>query len=187
MVLRFVKTLWNDWPARMTGPLSLILLFIPIVAPQFTAKYLGGATLVWLVCFLCLMVAAYRAWLLEHRARIAEKLDPLIEDVKLLRQLWDKIQYDHRESGFIRFPLAGFDVEKWEEVHKQMLRLYFWTSLQAQRVAWRFEEIGIMEQSRLSEVMNNQDLRRAINALDYTKLLEEHAETLAQHRRRIGN
>lgn len=115
----FLKTLWNDWPARMTGPLSLILLFVPILAPQFTAKYLGGTTLVWLVCFLCLIVAAYRAWLLEHRARIAEKLDPLIEDANLLRQLWDKIQYDHRESQLIRFPLAGFDVKEWEEVHKQ--------------------------------------------------------------------
>ena len=44
MVLRFIKTLWNDWRARMVGQLSLILLFIPILAPQFTAKYLWPGT-----------------------------------------------------------------------------------------------------------------------------------------------
>jgi hypothetical protein len=186
MVLRFIKTLWNDWPARMTGPLSLILLFIPILAPQFTSNYLGGTTLVWFVCFLCLIVAAYRAWLLEHRTRIAEKLDPLIEDANLLRQLWDKIQYDYRESDLIRFPLAGFDVKEWEEVHKQLLRLFFWTNLQAHRVQWRFKEIGVTQQPRLSAVMGNQNLRGTMNGLEYTKLLEEHAALLARQRQRLA-
>jgi hypothetical protein len=185
MVWLFLKTLWHDWPARMTGPLSLILLFIPIIAPQFTAKYLGGTTLVWLVCFLCLIVAAYRAWLLEHRARVAEKLDPLIEDTELLRQLWDKIQYDHRESKLIQFPVFGFDVKEWEEVHKQLLRLFLLTSLQAQKAVRRFKELGIMEQPRLSAVMGDQNLR-TLNALQFTKLLEEHAALLAQHRKRLA-
>jgi hypothetical protein len=169
----------------MTGPLALILLFIPIIAPQFTAQHLGGSALVWILSFLCLIVSAYRAWLLEHRARIAEKLDPLIEDAKLLRQLWDKIRYDHRESRLIQFPLGGFDVKEWEEVHKQLLRLFFWTNLQAHRVQLRFKEIGITEQPRLSAVMSNQNLRGAMNALEYTRLLEEHAALLAGYRERI--
>ena len=185
MVLRFIKTLWNDWRARMVGQLSLILLFIPILAPQFTAKYLWGSTRVWLVCFLCLIVAAYRAWRLENRARTAERLDPLIEDAKLLRQLWDKIQYDHRESKFIQFPLTGFDVKEWEEVHKQLLRLLFWTSLQGQQAMQRFKEIGITEPPRLSLVMGDQNLRGALNALEYTKLMEEHAALLAHQRKRL--
>jgi hypothetical protein len=170
----------------MTGPLSLILLFIPILAPHVTAKYLGGTTLVWLVCYLCLIVAAYRAWLLEHRARIAEKLDPLIEDTNLLRQLWDKIQYDHRESKLVQFPLFGFDVKEWEEVHKQLLRLYFLTVFQAQKAALRFKELGITEQPRLSAVMANQNLRGPLNALEYTKLLEEHTALLMRQRERIA-
>jgi hypothetical protein len=185
MILEFIKTLWRDWPARMTGPLSLILLFIPIIAPQVTAKYLGGTTLVWLVCFLCLMVAAYRAWLLEHRARVAGKLDPLIEDTDLLRQLWDKIQYDHRESKLIQFPVFGFDVKEWEEVHKQLLRLFLLTSLQAQKTVLRFKELGITEQPRLAAVMCDQN-SRTVNALQFTKLLEEHAALLTQQRQRLN-
>jgi hypothetical protein len=34
--------------------------------------------------------------------------------------------------------------------------------------------------------MSNQNLRGAINALDYTKLLEQHAALLAQQRKRLG-
>ncbi|HLK64627.1 MAG TPA: hypothetical protein VKU19_14380 [Bryobacteraceae bacterium] len=82
MIGPFLKTVWRDWPARMTGPLSLVLLLTPIIAPQFTAQHLGGNVLVWVLAFICLVVAAYRAWLLEHRARIAEKLDPLMEDAR---------------------------------------------------------------------------------------------------------
>jgi hypothetical protein len=182
----YLKALWSDWPARMTGPLSLILLFVPLLAPQFTAQLLGGSTLVWIVSFVCLIVSTYRAWLSEHRARLAEKLDPLIEDVRLLRELWDKIQYDHRDPTLIRFPLSGFDVEKWEEVHKQLLRLFFWTSLQADRVVWRFKDLGITERPRLADVMNNQHQRRGINAHGYSKVLEEHAALLARHRARIA-
>jgi hypothetical protein len=182
----YLKALWSDWPVRMTGPLSLILLFVPLLAPQFTAQHLGGRTLVWIISLICLIVSTYRAWLSEHRARLAEKLDPLIEDVRRLRELWDKIQYDHRDSTLIQFPLSGFEVEKWEEVHKQLLRLLFWTSLQAHRAVWRFEDLGITEQPRISAVMNNQDQRRSLNALGYTKLLEEHEALLARHRGRIA-
>jgi hypothetical protein len=185
MIFLFIKTLWKDWPARMTGPLSLILLFLPILAPQFTAKYLGGSTLVWLVCVLCLIVAAYRAWLLEHRARVAEKLDPLIEDAKLLRQLWDKIPYDHRESNLIELPVFGFDVMEWEEVHKQLLRLFFWTNLQALRAQGRFKELGITEQPPLAAVMRDQN-SRTVNALQFTNVLEEHTAMLVDLRQRLA-
>lgn len=170
----------------MTGPLSLILLFIPVLVPQFTARYLGGTTLVWLVSFFCLIVAAYRSWLLEHRGRIAEKLDPLIEDADLPQQFWENIQYDRRDSELIRFPLAGFDVKEWQEVHKQLARLFFWTNLQAHQVQRRFNEIGITEQPHISTVMGNQNLRGSMNGLDYTKMLGGHAAMLAEQRKRIS-
>ena len=109
----------------------------------------------------------------------------MIEDTELLRQLWDKIQYDHRESKLIQFPVFGFDVKEWEEVHKQLLRLFLLTSLQAQKAVRRFKELGIMEQPRLSAVMGDQNLR-TLNALQFTKLLEEHAALLAQHRKRLA-
>jgi len=182
----YLKALWNDWPARMTGPLSLILLFVPLVAPDVTVKYLGGSVLVWIVSFLCLIISTYRAWLSEHRTRLAAKLDPLIEEVRPLRELWDKIQYDHKDSPLISFPLSGFDVEKWEEVHKQLLRLYFWTCLQGRQAAACFAELAITERPQLADLMANQDARRSINALGYTKLLEEHAALLARHRARIA-
>lgn len=127
-IAAYIKAVWGDWVARMTGPLSLILLFTPLFNPNFTAQHLGGSNLVWIVAFLCLIVSTFRAWLREHRTRLAERLDPLIEDARLLRELWDKIQYDHKDSRLISFPLSGFDIEKWEEVHKQLLRLFFWTS-----------------------------------------------------------
>src|SRR5258708_26744677 len=133
-IAAFLKAIGSDWVARMTGPLSLILLFVPVFAPDLSTQYLGGNTLVWIVAFICLIVSTYRAWLSEHRTRLAAKLDPLVDDARLLRELWDKIQYDHKDSSFIGFPLSGFDVEKWEEVHKQLLRLYFWTALQSRRV-----------------------------------------------------
>jgi len=77
--------------------------------------------LVWIVAFICLIVSSYRAWLSEHRSRLAEKLDPLIEDVRLLREFWDKIHTITRTRAD-DFPLSG-DVEKWEEVHKAALAL----------------------------------------------------------------
>ena len=185
MIGAFLKAVWRDWAARMTGPLSLVLLFTPMVAPQFTAQHLGGNALVWVLAFICLVVAAYRAWLLEHRARIAEKLDPLLEDARLLRDFWDKIQYDHKESKLIQFPVFGFDVKEWEEVHKQLARLFFWTNLQAQRAQWRLNELGITEQPPLAAVMRDQN-SRTVNALQFTKALEEHAAMLAQVRQRIS-
>ena len=185
MAWPFLKTLWRDWPVRMTGPLSLVLLFTPIIAPQFTAQHLGGNALLWVLAFSCLVVAAYRAWLLEHRARVAEKLDPLIEDAKLLRHLWDKIQYDHRESNLIQHPVFGFDVKEWEEVHKQLLRLFFWTNLQALRVQVRFTELGVTEQSPLAAVMRDQNAR-TVNALQFTKALEEHTAMLVDLRQRLA-
>jgi hypothetical protein len=181
--------LWQDLPARMTGPLSLVLLLVPLIAPDFTAQHLRGSTLVWIVAFLCLIISTSRAWLSERRARLAEKLAPLIEDLRQLRELWDKIQYDYRDSKdsrFISFPLSGFDVEKWEEVHKQLLRLLFWTSLQANQTEQRFRDLGIAERPRLYDLMYDQGARRSLNALGYTKLLEEHAALLTRHRTRIA-
>jgi hypothetical protein len=186
LVSAYLKAIGSDWVARMTGPLSLILLLVPLLAPDLTAQYLGGSTLVWIVAFICLIVSTYRAWLSEHRARLAEKLDPLMEDARLLRGLWDTIQYDHKDSRFISFPLSGFDVENWEEVHKQLLRLYFWTLLQSRRAAGCFADLAIAEQPRLAAVMNDQCQRGALNALGYTKLLEEHAALLARHRTQIA-
>lgn len=181
MAQPFIKTLCKDLPTLMTGPLSLILLFVPIIAPR-----LGGRALVWVVAFVCLLVSAYRAWLLEHRARLAEKLDALIEEAHLLSQLWDRIQYDHPKSEFIHFPLAGFDVKEWKEDHKDLLRLYFWTNLQAERAAWRFKELGINERPQLSAVMLDQNLRRRTSGLDYTNLLKEYAALLVRQRQRLA-
>ncbi|MBL8230658.1 MAG: hypothetical protein JNL98_19355 [Bryobacterales bacterium] len=90
---------------------------------EFSMETVG--TLVWIVAFICLIVSTYRVWLQEHGARLAEKLDALLEDAQLLRDLWEKIQDDHKDSNLVVFPLSGFDIEKWEEVHKQLLRLYF--------------------------------------------------------------
>lgn len=185
MIGAFLKAISRDWAARMTGPLSLVLLFIPILAPQFTAAHLGNNALVWLLAFVCLAVSTYRAWLLEHRARIAEKLDPLIEDARLLRDFWDQIQYDHKESKLIQFPLFGFDVKEWEEVHKLLTRLFFWTNLQAQRAQWCFKELGITEQSQLAAVMRDQNSQK-VNALQFTKALEEHAAMLVALRQRLA-
>jgi hypothetical protein len=182
----YLNAIGRDWLARMTGPLSLILLFVPRIAPDLTSKYLGGSLLVWIVAFICLIVSSYRAWLSEHRSRLAEKLDPLIEDVRLLREFWDKIRYDHKDSRLIDFPLSGFDVEKWEEVHKQLLRLLYRTSLHADRARWCFVALGIGECPRLADVMSDQTARRSLNALRYTKLLEEHAALLSCQRARIA-
>lgn len=185
MISAFLKAISGDWAARMTGPLSLVLLFTPMLAPQFTAQHLGSNALVWVLAFVCLAVSTYRAWLLEHRARIAERLDPLIEDARLLRDFWDKVQHDHKESKLIQFPVFGFDVKEWEEVHKQLARLFFWTNLQAQRAQWRFKELGITEQPPLAALMRDQN-SRTVNALQFTKALEEHAAMLAQARQRIS-
>ncbi len=166
----YLKVLWRDWLARMTGPLSLVLLFVPLLAPEFTAEHLGGSTIVWIISFLCLVVSSYRAWLTEHRGRLAEKLDPLIEDVRSLREFWEEVQYRYRDSELIRFPLAGFSVENWEELHKQLMRLYFWTSLQGRSAEVQFAVLGIEERPQLSVLMNNQDHRRSLNAFGYTAL-----------------
>jgi hypothetical protein len=95
-------------------------------------------------------------WLSEHGRRPAERLDPLIGEIGRLREFWGKIPYDYRDSELIRFPLAGFDVEKWEEVHKQLLRLFFWTSLHVDRALSCFPGVGIKQQPRLAQVMSNQ-------------------------------
>ena len=168
----------------MTGPLSLILLFTPLVVPKVTAQYLGGSTLVWIVAFICLLVSSYRIWLSEHRARLAQRLEPLIEDARRLRELWEKIQYDNPNSQLVKFPLSGFDVEKWEEVHKQLLRLYFWTNLQGRNAEQCFTSLG-MPRPRLPEVMADQFQRRAVNGLGYTKLIDEHLALLESTRKRI--
>jgi len=102
-----------------------------------------------------------------------------------LRDFWDKIQYDHKESKLIQFPVFGFDVKEWEEVHKQLARLFFWANLQAQSAQWQFNELGITEQPPLAAVMRDQN-SRTVNALQFTKALEEHAAMLAQVRQRIG-
>jgi hypothetical protein len=185
-VAAYLKATGSDWLARMTGPISLILLFVPLLAPNLTANYLGGSALVWIVAFVCLIVSSYRTWLLEHRVRLAEKFDPLLEDTRLLRELWDRIQYDHKDSRFISFPLSGFDVDNWEEVHKQLLRLFFWTSVQAKQSTWRCEDLGIAERPPLADVMDNQHARSALNGLGYTKLLEEQTAFLTRHRARIA-
>lgn len=181
----YLKAVWGDWLARMTGPLSLVLVFLPLVLPPFTARYLGGGGLVWIVSFLSLIVTTYRAWLSEQRARLAEKLDPLIEEVGELRRFWERIQHDHRDSVLIQFPLSGFDAEKWEEVHKQLLRLYFWTWLHAARVVRCLDDLRITERALWADVMNNQYKRQALDALGYSRLLEEHAAFLTRHRARI--
>ena len=86
----FFRVIASDWPSLMTGPLSLILLFTPLMFPKFTAQY-GGNTLVWIVAFICFFVSSYRIWMTEHRARLAQKLEPLIGDAQQLRELWGKI------------------------------------------------------------------------------------------------
>jgi 8-oxo-dGTP pyrophosphatase MutT (NUDIX family) len=184
VILAYFTTIWNDWLAKMIGPLSLILLFVPLLAPDFTTRYMVSNTLVWLVALACLIFSTFRAWLNEHRARMAGKLDPLIKDAGMLRELWEQIQYDHKDSEFVRFPLAPFTVEKWTETHKQLLRLYFWTGLQAQQLKDCFNELGITEPPRLFDLMNNQDARRSITALQYSKLLEEHTDLLRHHQDR---
>lgn len=181
----YLKAFWTDWLAKMTGPLSLILVLVPLVAPGFTTKRLGGSTLFWIFSFVCLVASGYRAWLAEHRARLAEKLDPLIEDVRLLRELWDDIQFRYKDSQLVRFPLSGFDVERWEEEHKQLLRLFFWTSIHAGRAASCLSGLGITEGPCLTFVMNNQDARRSLDALGYAKLLEQHTALLAKLRAQI--
>ena len=180
-VLAYLKTIGSDWLARMTGPLSLVLLFVPFAVPRFS-----HSALVWIVAFICLTVSTYRAWLSEHRVRSAEKLDPLIEAIGQLHKLWDDIQYDHKDSDSIRFPLAPFSVERWTEVHKQLLRLYFWTALESQRLTSCFAELGIAERPRLTDVMNEQNSRRSLNALGYTRLLDDCADLLTRHRARIA-
>ena len=40
----FFSAVAADWLSRMTGPLSLILLFTPVLAPKLTAQYFGGST-----------------------------------------------------------------------------------------------------------------------------------------------
>ena len=89
MVAAYFKTIGSDWLARMTGPLSLILLFVPLAAPDLTTKYLGGSTLVWIVAFICLIVSTYRAWLLEHRSRLAAfVIDCKSSDVDAAAKFW---------------------------------------------------------------------------------------------------
>lgn len=181
----FFKAVAADWLSRMTGPLSLILLFTPLALPKVTAEYLGGNTLVWIVAFIGLFVSSYRIWLSEHRARLTQRLEPLIEDAGQLRELWEKIQYDYPNSQLIKFPLSGFDIEKWEEVHKQLLRLYFWTSVQGRHAEACFTSLG-MERPRLAEVITDQFQRRAVNGLGYTKLVDDHLALLESSRKRIG-
>lgn len=182
----FLKAVFGDWLARMTGPLSLILLFAPLLIPRTTAQYPGGNTLIWIVAFVCLCVSSYRIWLSEHRARLAQGLEPLIEDARQLRALWATIQYEYSKSELIRFPLGGFDVEKWEEVHKQLLRLFFWTGIQGQHAEKCFVILGIRERPRLAEVIGDQFQCRSINGLAYTKLIDDHLALLENSRKRIA-
>ena len=76
-------------------------------------------------------------------------------------------------------------MKEWEEVHKQLLRLFFWTNLQALRVQARFKELGITEQSPLAAVMGDQN-SRTVNALQFTKALEEHTAMLVDLRQRLA-
>jgi len=181
----YLKSVWSDLGARMTGGASLILLFAPMLSPKLIAEVVGSNTLVLLFAVGCLVVSSYRAWLAERRARQAERLDPLVEDVQLIRELWARIQYDHKDSTLIRFPLAGFNVEKWEEVHKQLLRLFSLTSVHASRARSCFARLGISDGPRIAEVMNDQSARHGIDARGFSNLLEDHDTLLKEHRKRI--
>lgn len=185
LVASYLKAVWTDLGARMTGGASLILLFAPLLFPKLTAAVVGSNTLVWLFAVGCLVVSSYRAWLRERRARQAERLDPLVEDVQVIRALWAKIQYDYKDSTLIRFPLACFDAEKWEEVHKQLLRLFCLTSVHADTARSCFARLGITDGQRIAEVMNDQSARRRIDALGFSNLLEDHDALLKEHRKRI--
>lgn len=181
----FFNAVSSDWLSLMTGPLSLVLLFTPLVLPKVTAEYLGGSTLVWVVAFIGLFVSSYRIWLTEHRARLAQRLEPLIEEAQQLLEFWDKIRYDDPDSQLLKFPLSGFDVESWEEVHKQLLRLYFWTDLQGRHAETCFSSLG-MARPRLAEVIGDQSRRRAVTGIGYTKLIEDHLGLLEISRKRVG-
>jgi len=185
LVGSYLKSVWTDLGARMTGGASLILLLAPMLFPKLTAEVVGSNTLVWLFAAGCLVVSSYRVWLGERRARQAERLDPLVEDVEAIRALWERIEYDHGDSPLIRFPLAGFDVERWEEVHKQLLRLLCLTSVHASRANSCFARLRISGQPRIAELMNDQTARRCIDSLGFSKLLEEHEALLKAYRKRI--
>jgi hypothetical protein len=169
----------------MTGPLSLVLLFAPMLLPPGVANALG-TPLVWGLGALCVLIAAYRAWLSEHRLRLAERLDPLIEDVRLMRDLWLTIEYDYASSTLVRLPLAGFEVKEWEPVHRQLLRLMQSTQVHGPRVQGVFLNLGISaEQVRFLAVLNDQNARINLTAPEFTKLLDAHATMLAEMRARI--
>jgi hypothetical protein len=77
LAVAYLKATGNDWLARMTGPISLILLFAPLAAPALTAKYLGGSTLVWIPSFICLVVSTFRAWLAELNIALVWRVSPI--------------------------------------------------------------------------------------------------------------
>ena len=182
----YLKALWSDWLARMVGPFSLVALFTPIVLPASVVKdFLGGGRLVWGLSFLCLLIAGYRTWLMEHRKRRAERLTPLLEDIRDLTELWDKIRFTYRDSELVNFPLSGFDVNHWTEEHKQLCRLLTLTLAHTRRCASCFADLGIGETLPFVAAVTGTGGPGSVDARIYTSLLSEQRVRLKSHRARL--
>jgi hypothetical protein len=78
MIRDFTRTMFGDWLARMSGPLSVPAAVLALWLSNDTAKVLLGVT-----AFFCLWVTAYRLWKAEH--------DQLIERDQRKRQLLDDV------------------------------------------------------------------------------------------------
>lgn len=132
-----------------------------------------------------MIISSFRAWLVEHRSRLAERLTTLIEDVRIIRKLWEEIQYHYPNSELVRFPFALFDVAKWEWEHKLLHRLFWSVAGHANRVAEGFASLGIVEHAPLVAMMNDQNARLTQTALSFTRLLNDHEALPIQHQERI--
>jgi hypothetical protein len=73
LIREFIKVLWDDWVALMSGIASIALAFWAAYFPP--TDVVAGRTLLWLASVICFILAAYRIWSKEFKARqAAERL-----------------------------------------------------------------------------------------------------------------
>ena len=72
MLRGYFAALFHNWMGKMSGPFSVILLFLPIIFPRFFADSKALTTAIWIAAAICFMVANFSAWRYEHDRYIAE-------------------------------------------------------------------------------------------------------------------
>lgn len=81
MVKEYFAALFHSWVGKMSGPASVILVFLPLVWPSLFGRSTILVRATWMAALICFLIANYSAWKYErdrYEAEIHKNALPLI-------------------------------------------------------------------------------------------------------------